>query len=431
MKNKIIRVAFLANGIVAGGAVISLLLMLKSLQNHNIEVFLYSTKGGNEEIEKDVQTFCKYFKIIKIVEISPFELNLKKISLLEYYFCSLKAKHNIKQFAKELNSKHIDILHLNSTVFSLVPKIIKRKCNIKIITHLREIIKLDNNLKNTIESNRKLNGVKNFSQGIGYEYIQKIVINNIKSNSDYLISISENEIIPFKEHQGICVLPNPYDFKEDILNKFSRNRDALHKTVNICMTGKFSLIKNHLLLLKTINSLKVNKQLKPSYKFYFIGLQIHSPYTLAIWKRVLKKIRNYFQKRIDYNKIIYDYVHENQLDDVISFIPNTYLIKDLINEMDIIIRPDGFPWGRDIIEAMALKKAIIACGHSDFYIKNEKTGVLIPPASPEILAEKILELAENSTQRQLLGENAYIKIKSMCDLNEYGNKLLAIYKKIL
>ena len=160
MKNKIIRVAFLANDIAAGGAAKSLLLLLKSIQNYNIEVFLYVTRCSNEEMKDDMLSYCKHFEIIKIVEIKPFEFLLKKISFLKYYFYSLKAKHNIKRFAKELNLKHIDILHLNSTVFSLVPKIIKRNCNIKIVTYLREVIQLDDNLKESIKLSIKLNNIK-------------------------------------------------------------------------------------------------------------------------------------------------------------------------------------------------------------------------------------------------------------------------------
>ena len=129
--------------------------------------------------------------------------------------------------------------------------------------------------------------------------------------------------------------------------------------------------------------------------------------------------------------MIYNYVIENGLDDIVNFVPNTYHIKEYMDKMDIVIRPDGFPWGRDIIEAMALKKAIIACGYSDFYIESEKTGVLIPPASPEILADKIIYLAENPDKRFLLGHNAFNRVSKMCGLEDYGKNLLNIYESLL
>lgn len=353
------------------------------------------------------------------------------MSFLTYGFYSLKAKPNIIRFAKELNSKQIDILHLNSTVFSLVPKIIKKYSNVKIITHLREVIQIDDRLKEAIKLNRKLNNIKNIPRNIGYKYVQKNIIKNIFSYSDCLISISNNEIVPFKSHRKITILSNPYDFEEDTLKAFSRNNRYTKKDINICMLGSFKIEKNHMLFLKAIDLLHKQNRIEKNYKFYILGMQIHSPYSMKKWKRIIKKIRNYFQKRIDYNKIIYDYVSEARLNNIINFIPNTYHIKDYMANMDIVIRPDGFPWGRDIIEAMAFKKAIIACGYSDFYIENEKTGVIIPPASPKILADKIINLAENPEKRRLLGNNAFNKVKAMCNMKNYGENIFKIYKSLL
>ena len=426
-----IKIAYLANNISAGGAAKSLFLLFKSLQNYNIEIYLYVTRCSNEEMRNEMVAFCKEFRIIKISEIYAFEFELKKISLFKYSYYTLKAKSNIIRFAKELNAKQIDILHLNSTVFSLVPKIVKKYSDVKIITHLRETIQLDDKLKETIKLNLKLNNVKNIPQSIGYRYVQKKVINNIFNYSDCLISISNNELTSFNDHKKTEILPNPYDFEEDTLKRIKGNSKYNQKNINICMLGSFQLLKNHMLFLKAVNLLNKQNRLKKSYKFYIIGGQIHTPYIMKKWKRVLKKIRNYIQRRIDYNKIIYDYSFDNGLNDMINFIPNTYHIKEYMTNMDIIVRPDGFPWGRDIIEAMAFKKAIIATGHSNFYIENENTGILIPPASPEHLSNKIIELAENPEKRKSLGENAFKKVKTMCNLEDYGKKLFFIYKGIL
>jgi glycosyltransferase involved in cell wall biosynthesis len=100
---------------------------------------------------------------------------------------------------------------------------------------------------------------------------------------------------------------------------------------------------------------------------------------------------------------------------------------------DIYVRPDNTaqPWGRDIIEAMALKKPVIATGTSEFYVENGVTGYLVPPKNPEKLAEKIFELINDPQKRLAMGEVGYTKIKSMCDLEEYGKKMIRIYDNLI
>ena len=426
-----IRVAYLTHEINAGGAAKSLILLLKAIKKYNIEIYIYSTKNLSDDGESEILDLCKEFNKINIIEIHAFEFYLKNLSYLKYHIYSLKTKPDIIKFVKELDSKQIDILHLNSTVFSLVPKIVKKYCKVKIITHLREVIQLDDDLKKVIKLNWKLNNIKNIPKSIGYRYVQKNVIKNIFNYSDYLISISDNEIHPFKDKKKIQILPNPYDFEEDKLKAINGNQNKNQKNINICMLGAFQLLKNHMLFLKAISLLNKQNKLRESYKFYIFGGQIKSPYATKKLKKILKRIRNYIQQRINYNKMIYDYVYHNSLNDVITFIPRTQNIKDYMDNMDIVIRPDGFPWGRDIIEAMALKKAIIACGYSNFYVENEKTGILIPPASPEILADKIIELAKKEEKRKFLGKNAFRKVKIMCNLEDYGKKIFNIYKSIL
>lgn len=73
-----IKIAYLANNISTGGSAKSLLLLFKSLENYNIEIYLYVTRSSNEEMKKQIVAFCKYFKIIKIIEIREFEFQLKK-----------------------------------------------------------------------------------------------------------------------------------------------------------------------------------------------------------------------------------------------------------------------------------------------------------------------------------------------------------------
>lgn len=74
----------------------------------------------------------------------------------------------------------------------------------------------------------------------------------------------------------------------------------------------------------------------------------------------------------------------------VKIIPFTFEIYDYLSNIDIYVRPDlmGSPWGRDIIEAMALAKPIVATGFSEFYVENNKTGYLVPVNDVEAMADK-------------------------------------------
>lgn len=67
---------------------------------------------------------------------------------------------------------------------------------------------------------------------------------------------------------------------------------------------------------------------------------------------------------------------------------------------------DGTPVS--VLEAMACGKACIATnvGGVGEWIKNDVSGILIPPKQPRILAEKILELSRDAAKREKLGEEA-------------------------
>ena len=77
---------------------------------------------------------------------------------------------------------------------------------------------------------------------------------------------------------------------------------------------------------------------------------------------------------------------------------------------DIFILPsvkEGFPWV--LLEAMAAKLPVIATavGAVPEIIENGKNGLLIPPARPEEIARKILELSNNDRLRNELGIQAH------------------------
>ena len=123
---------------------------------------------------------------------------------------------------------------------------------------------------------------------------------------------------------------------------------------------------------------------------------------------------------------------ENLAGDVVV-VPPTLNFLEILKDLDILVRPSllGDPWGRDVIEGMALGKPVVATGSSDFYVKNGTTGYLVPPHFPDRIADRILELVLAPERRKAMGEEGRRKIRSMCDMEEYGSRVRSIYENML
>jgi glycosyltransferase involved in cell wall biosynthesis len=138
---------------------------------------------------------------------------------------------------------------------------------------------------------------------------------------------------------------------------------------------------------------------------------------------------------------IRDLVISLSLDDVVSFRKKTAfgLVPQDYHQADIYIttsRSDGTPVS--LLEAMASALPCIATavGGIPEWIENNKTGILIPPNSPEKVAEAILLLARNLDLRQSLGTAARATILErgqwkvlMAQAEKDYEELIRTYKK--
>lgn len=74
-----------------------------------------------------------------------------------------------------------------------------------------------------------------------------------------------------------------------------------------------------------------------------------------------------------------------------------------MSQLTVYARADraGVAWGRDVIEAMWAGVPVVATGTSEEFVREGKTGFLVPPGRPDLLAERVYRLLSDS---QLHGE---------------------------
>jgi glycosyltransferase involved in cell wall biosynthesis len=388
---KKIRVGYLMHGLGYGGAFNSLILLLKSIKSDSIEIYIYTINSKYPELEKELKEYCDSFQLFKLPTLAYHQYG---VSTQRQFTQS--TSYDFKNFHHKLQQDQIEILHINSTLFSHLISYLKLfNSDIKIITHLREI---------------PVNDVRND------EILNYVIRNNYKS--DALIAISDMEANPYQSHPEICIVPNPYNFKVNTEPSMGDNIKAYltRNVVKVGMSANFIESKGHMNFVKSVDII-INHFCNTNLVFYILGNNRSS-----ILRNLIRNL--VYPKNL--NRRLTKYIKGRNLNSYIKIIPFQIDVKKLLQDLDIYVRPadTGDPWGRDIIEAMALKKPVIATGISEFYVENGVTGFLVPPKNPEMLADKILELINNEHKRILMGEAGHNKIKQMCDLEEYGKKVV-------
>lgn len=393
-----IKVCYLMHGIYYGGATRSLHLLLKAIDNYQVEKYIVSISCRANEIKSQLSQYVKQIKIIKQNIISNNQIHYE-----DYISAMRKFDDDITQLIKFLLLNKINILHINTSVFPHLLRIIKEAIpDLKIVTHIRELI-------------------PKYDDG----RLQEFFIRNISEYSEKIICISNNEFRYFQNNSNGIVIPNPFDFSSlyGLDPKLKSNYKISNDIVLIGMLSHFSEKKGHLEYLKTLYLLK-SLSIKKKFKFVIIGMKK---------SQIIKKIVKNVIAKNNYEKKVIDFINTNSLKDHIILIPYTNRPLDYLADLDIVVRPslEADPWGRDIIEAMALKKPIVATGTSEFFIENEKTGYLVSPRDPEQMLAKIIELINEPEKRKEFGEAGHRKIRQMCDLDEYGKKIFNIYSELL
>lgn len=110
-------------------------------------------------------------------------------------------------------------------------------------------------------------------------------------------------------------------------------------------------------------------------------------------------------------------------------------VADVMRVLDVIVHasvePDPYP--NVVIEAMAAGRAVIASklGGPLEMVEDRKTGVLIKPNNPQLLAERICELLENEELRTKLGSAAKKNAFQRWSIEDHVRKIEEIYEMIL
>ena len=109
-------------------------------------------------------------------------------------------------------------------------------------------------------------------------------------------------------------------------------------------------------------------------------------------------------------------------------------ISDFVEMLDVVvhtsIQPE--PFGRVIIEGMAMRKSVIASklGAPLEIVVDGKTGILVEPNNPDKLAEAIIDLLQHKEKRDSLGKAAHKVVAEKYTIKRHTELMELLYNRI-
>jgi glycosyltransferase involved in cell wall biosynthesis len=120
--------------------------------------------------------------------------------------------------------------------------------------------------------------------------------------------------------------------------------------------------------------------------------------------------------------------------DAITFLGERRDVPTLLHAFDIVLVPSRHePFGRSVVEAMAAGTPVIATrvGGPSEVIADGESGLLLPPATPDLWAKAVLELLGDHRRRASLAAEAVQTVRSRFGRDRQHEQMAALYREAL
>lgn len=125
---------------------------------------------------------------------------------------------------------------------------------------------------------------------------------------------------------------------------------------------------------------------------------------------------------------------ELQISDRVTFVPNVLDLTASLLAMDVFCLPSlqqGL--GTLVLEAMALGRPVIASrvGGVDTIVRDNETGMLVPPSNSEALAQRMLELLRDPFRAKSIAEAASRSVRNDFSTSRMAQQTVSVYQEVL
>lgn len=122
------------------------------------------------------------------------------------------------------------------------------------------------------------------------------------------------------------------------------------------------------------------------------------------------------------------------LEDGVEFWGERRDVATIMRALDVLAAPSWEePFGRSVIEAMALETAVAATsvGGPAEYIDDGVDGILVPPRDPAAWAEALARLLRDATWRDQISRRAAANVRTRFDRRRYAAQVLEVYDSVV
>ena len=383
MPNKI-KVLHIITRLDTGGSAENTLLTCIGLNKNNYEITLASGAAFSPKNELKKEAENNGVKFVIIPE-------------LVYWIAPLKEIISFCKIFMLIKKERFDIVHTHTSKAGILGRLAAKLAGVPIIIHAPHGHIFYGYY------NSFLTGIFIIVEKIAAEFTDKIITLTEKGVEEHVkFGIApENKFIAI--HSGIRA-DKFFSEPVDINNK--RNQLGIpQNSLLIGTAGRLVPIKGHKYLMQAMS--QINKKLN------VILLVIGDGYLRENLEQQAK---------------------QSGISNRIKFLGFRNDIAEILSILDIFILPSiNEGMGRTLVEAMFLSKPIIATnvGGIPDLVKNDKSGILVPPKDPTAIANAIQQLLENKTLAKEMGKTGREIVKNEFTEKTMVEKIDKLYNDLL
>lgn len=208
-------------------------------------------------------------------------------------------------------------------------------------------------------------------------------------------------------HERIRFIPRSVDLSKF---KYLSPDKRTGKTFNVGIIGRLSPIKGHLYFIKAMAKVA---RIHPKVKIWIVG---DSPSSKDAYKDQLRLLT----KRLG-------------LEDCTDFLGTQKDVPSILEHLNCLVLATTTQeaFGRVIVEAQACGVPVVATavGGVIDIIENNKTGLIVPPADPQAMAEAIIKIINDKELVLKLAQEAYKKVEEKYGVELMVKKTIEVYKE--
>lgn len=208
--------------------------------------------------------------------------------------------------------------------------------------------------------------------------------------------------------------PNMFDkFLSQPTRQLIRNSLGIdHNEILVGMIGNIDYWKGQLVFVKSIKQI----------------LDIHGSVKAIIVGKTARAAGKYEEE-------IRKYIQENGIYDKVSLLGFRKDVPELLTAMDIFVHAsvEPEPFGRVILEAMAMAKPIVATngGGTPEQLVHGKSGLLVPMNNSKLMAQAVQQYIEDMQKAKEFGNNALKSLKQNFSIANMVHGIEKVYEEVL